>query len=296
MFVFKIVAILKIKWYNKLRKFYRGRKVKKTTKEKVFTFTILIFLILTLIFDVFNFSILKNQKDNYYLSNILTLICGSIAVALLMIKEKTGLFKTPKNLSFLLLGLVIALDNFQFASFFAGKMQPINAEILTWILFFISCMLTGFFEEGLFRGVVFSVLASRLEKNKTGLLKTIIISSLIFGGAHLLNIFSGASVGATLLQACYSTLTGALFAFILVKTKNIILCALTHGLYNFCGLLFSAEQGLGAGVVFDIPTALTMFIISLIVFVVSIIAFIKYTEEERIELYGRLGFGVEEKN
>lgn len=295
MFAFKIVAILKIKCYNLKRKSYRGREVKETKKEKVLTFTIFIFLIFTLIFDVCNFSILENQKDNYYLLNILTLSCGSIAVVLLMIKEETGLFKTPKNLSFLLLGLVIAVDNFQFASFLAGKMQPINAEILTWILFSISCFLTGLFEESLFRGVVFSVLASRLEKNKKGLLKTIIISSLIFGGAHLLNIFSGANVGATFLQSCYSTLTGALFAFILIKTKNIMLCALTHGLYNFCGLLFSAEQGLGAGVVFDIPTALTMLIVSLIVFVIALIAFIKYKDEERLELYGRLGFGVAEK-
>ena len=111
----------------------------------------------------------------------------------------------------------------------------------------------------------------------------------------MLNIFSGANVGATFLQSCYSTLTGALFAFVLIKTKNVMLCALTHGLYNFCGLLFSAEQGLGAGVVFDIPTALTMLIVSLIVFVIALIAFIKYKDEERIELYGRLGFGVEEK-
>ena len=104
-----------------------------------------------------------------------------------------------------------------------------------------------------------------------------------------------ASTSTNTLSPSFNELTGALFAFILIKTKNIMLCALTHGLYNFCGLLFSAEQGLGAGVVFDIPTALTMLIVSLIVFVIALIAFIKYKDEERIELYGRLGFGVAEK-
>ncbi len=265
-------------------------------KEKIFTFSVLVCLLLTVVFDVFDFSVFQNAKDNYFFLNSLALLFGSIAVSLLMIKEETGLFKRAKNLPFLLLGLVIAVDNFQFASFFAGKMQPLNAEVLTWILFTVSCFLTGFFEETLFRGVLFPVLANKFEKNKKGLLKTVIFSSLIFGGAHLLNIFSGANVGSTLLQACYSTLTGALFSFILIKTKNIILCALTHGLYNFCGLLFSVEQGLGMGVVFDIPTALTMLVVSLVVAIISIISFIKYREDERVELYERLGFGVDEKN
>ena len=253
-------------------------------------------LILTVFFDFIDFSFFLNPKDDYFFSNILSLACGSVAVVLLMNKEKSGLFKKPTKLAFVLLGLVIAIDNFQFASFFAGKMQSFNVRISTWFLFSLYCLFTGIFEEFLFRGVVFPFLASKFEKNKKGLLKTVVVSSLIFGCAHLLNVFTGANIGATCLQACYSILTGALFAFVLIKTKNIILCAITHGLYNFCGLLFSSEQGLGYGVVFDLPTALTMFIVSSIVFVVALIAFIKYSEYERMELYERLGFGVNEKN
>ena len=270
--------------------------MEKKVKEKILQYSILACLILTVLFDFIDFSLFSNPKDDYFFSNIVALACGSIAVVLLMKKEKSGLFKKPTNLPFLLLGFIIAIDNFQFASFFAGKMQSFSAEISTWLLFCVYCLFTGFFEEFLFRGVVFPFLASKFEKSKKGLFKTVAVSSLIFGCAHLLNIVSGANIGATLLQVCYSTLTGALFAFILIKTKNIILCALTHGLYNFFGLLFSAEQGLGYGVVFDLPTALTMFIVSSIVFVVALISFIKYSENERITLYERLGFGVNEKN
>lgn len=265
-------------------------------KEKILQYSILACLLLTVFFDYMDIAVFSNPKDDYFFSNVLALACGSVAITLLMKKENSKLFNKPTNLPFLLLGLIIAVDNFQFASFFAGKMQSFRAGALSWLLFITYCLMTGFFEETLFRGVVFPFLANKFEKNKKGLLKTIVYSSLIFGCAHLLNIFSGANIGATLLQACYSTLTGALFAFILIKTKNVITCAVTHGLYNFCGLLFSAEQGLGYGVVFDVATALTMLVVALIVFVFALCSFIKYNEEERVELYERLGFGVNQKN
>jgi membrane protease YdiL (CAAX protease family) len=122
-------------------------------------------------------------------------------------------------------------------------------------------------------------------------LQTFIFSSLLFGGIHLLNVFAGGGLGSTVLQACYSVLTGGMFAFVLIKTKNIFFCAFTHGLYNFCGTLFS-ETGLGTGVVFDLPTALAMTVVSLFVAVFVFWGLKRYTEKERVELYSRLGFGV----
>ena len=264
-------------------------------KEKILFFAAMVCLILTVVFDLLPLSFFENEKNNFFFGKFLSLFFGFVGVALLMIKEKSGLFKKPTNLLYFLPALVIAVDNFQFAAFFAGKMQPINEDVGVWILFATYCLCTGLFEEGIFRGALFPLFAARFEKNKKGLLKAVVWSSVTFGGAHILNIFAGAGVGATLLQTCYSTLTGALFAFTLIKTKNILLCAFAHGAYNFCGLLFSAEQGLGMGVVFDMPTALTMLVVSLAVAAFAIWAFAKYTETEREELYARLGFGAAEK-
>lgn len=258
--------------------------------EKTKTRIIVCLLALTLIAE-FLPPLLKDERKNFFLSSSLPLFFGFIAFCILLNKEKSGLFKKPTNLLYLLPALIIAVDNFQFASYFAGKMQPVQADFADWILFASYCLLTGLFEETVFRGTVFPLIAVRFEKNKKGLLKTVILSSVLFGVAHLFNLFAGAGATA-LLQACYSTLTGALFAFVLIKTKNIVCCGAIHGLYNFCGLLFSKEQGLGAGVVFDFPTGLTMFIVSVLVAGFAIYSFIKYTEEERVEFYDRLGFGI----
>jgi membrane protease YdiL (CAAX protease family) len=150
-------------------------------------------------------------------------------------------------------------------------------------------VLPAIFEEIIFRGIVFSVLADRFSKNKKGFLKTYVISSVIFGLAHL---FNGFSFG-TVLQVGYTVLTGGLFAFCLIMTKNILCCALVHGVYNFCGLLFDHVQGLGNGVVFDLGTVITMAVISVVVGIFVLYKVYHYPDEDRKDLYARLGIAKE---
>lgn len=241
---------------------------------------------LSLLFELYTPSVFATEKRNFFFAKILSLGFGGTAAVLILKKIGSGLFQKPTKLLFLLPALIIAVDNFQFASYFAGKMQITDTKATDFLLFAGYCFATGLLEETVFRGVLFTILAERFEKNKMGLTKTVFITSIAFGAAHLLNTFqSGASA---LLQAGYSTLTGLLFAYTLIKTKNLFCCAFAHGLYNFCGLLTSAEQGLGGGAVFDIPTALTMVIVSLAVAAFAILDFCKYTEEERQVLYERL--------
>jgi hypothetical protein len=121
----------------------------------------------------------------------------------------------------------------------------------------------------------------------------VLISSLIFGLSHLLNIFTGADVAATFLQIGYSILTGGMFAFALIKTKNILFSVLLHAVYNFGGLLFS-KQGLGMGVVFDTPTAVMMAVVAVIVGIFVIIKLVTYPDEEREYLYKKLGIKIKE--
>ena len=261
--------------------------------KKLQTIVVIALLILTVIADGLP-QIIDDERKNFFFCESLTLLFGFLAFFIIIKREGSGLFAKPQNLVFMLPAIIVAIDNFQFAAYFSGKMQPIQADVLDFVLFSAYCLLTGLFEETIFRGAIFALIANRFEKNKKGLLKTVIVSSVVFGLAHLFNLFTGGGVGV-LLQICYSTLTGALFAFVLIKTKNLLCSAFVHGLYNFCGLLFSAEQGLGFGAVIDLYTGLTMFIVCSMVAVFAIISFVKYTEAEREDLYSRLGFGVKIK-
>lgn len=259
---------------------------------KISSIAIIICIFGTILFELWSFPIFLDEKKNFYFFKILSLGFGFLTTLFLLHRENSKLFQRPTKILFLIPAFLIAIDNFQWAAFFSGKMKLGDVDFWDVTLFLFYCLFTGLFEESIFRGIVFPLLAVRFEKTVKGLWKTVVASSLIFGGMHIFNVFS--SGGYAILQAGYSVLTGGLFAFVLIKTKNILLCALTHGIYNFCGMLYSSDVGIGMGAVIDLPTALTMLVVCLILGSFVLYSMYRYTEEERMELYKRLGFGLEE--
>ena len=225
---------------------------------------------------------------NVWISTIVQQCVGAIAIILLMLHLNIKLFGKIHAWLYLLPCLIVALDNFPLISYINGNMRFTRTGTWDFVLFALYCLAIGLFEECVFRGVLFSVIASLFSQDKKGFFKTFVVSSAVFGLAHLFNLLSGAGIGATLLQVCYTTLTGGLFAFAMIKTKNVLCAAFVHGLYNFCGLLLS-EQGLGSGIVFDVGTGVMMGIISVIIGVFVLYSVWKYTEAERSVLYKHLG-------
>lgn len=225
---------------------------------------------------------------NVWISTIVQQCVGAIAIILLMLHLNIKLFGKIHAWLYLLPCLIVALDNFPLISYINGNMHFTRTGAWDFVLFALYCLAIGLFEECVFRGVLFSVIASLFSQDKKVFFKTFVVSSAVFGLAHLFNLLSGAGIGATLLQVCYTTLTGGLFAFAMIKTKNVLCAAFVHGLYNFCGLLLS-EQGLGSGIVFDVGTGVMMGIISVIIGVFVLYSVWKYTEAERSVLYKHLG-------
>ena len=89
------------------------------------------------------------------------------------------------------------------------------------------CLLVGTFEEGLFRGVVFSGLLARFGETRRGLIGAVIVSSLIFGFVHVTpSIMNGQVVtGLDMAQAALKTLQagilGAFLAALFLKTQHL---------------------------------------------------------------------------
>lgn len=246
--------------------------------------------VLTVLLEMLDLNYSRNVIHNRLLKSSIPLVPGVVAVWILVKKLGFRLFGKAENLLYLLPCLCVAINNFQFCSFFAGNMRlQEGVDAFAWILFAGNCLLTGFFEELIFRGIVFPLVLERVSNNKKGLFLAVLLSSAIFGLSHLLNIVMGAGVGATILQVGYSTLTGGMFAFAFIKTKNVIFCVLLHAVYNFGGLLFTPLQGLGTGVLFDVGTTVMMAVVAIAVGAFVVYKIYKYSDEERIALYQRLG-------
>ncbi len=264
-------------------------KISKKYSNIIMVAAIVILCIATIILEILQITYVSDEFRNRMIAKSLQQCCGIGAAVLIMIKTDIKLFGKPQNLVYLIPCLIIAVDNFPFWSYFSGNMSFVRTETKDFILFGMYCLSVGIFEECIFRGIIFAVLASRLSRDKKGFIQTYILSSFIFGAAHLLNGFSP----ATILQIGYTTLTGGLFAFALIKTKNIFCCGIIHAVYNFCGLLLSG-QGMGTGIVFDIGTTVTMAIISVVGGVFILYKVFKSTNAEIKELYDKIGVKMKE--
>lgn len=255
---------------------------------------ILLFCALTLLFDYIKINYVEHELRNKYISKIIQQGCGGMAAILLMYRLNIRLFGKPQNFLYMIPCLIIAIDNFQFSSYFNGRFELVHGEAIDIILFTVYCLSVGIFEECIFRGIIFSVLAGLFSRDKKGLLLTYVFSSVIFGVAHIFN--------GNVLQVGYTILTGGLFAFAMMKTKNIFCAAFVHALYNFGGLFFETADrfglgnGGGAGGMLDVGTMITMLIVCVIVGAFILYSVWKYPQEEQEELYKKLGVSMKKKN
>ena len=95
------------------------------------------------------------------------------------------------------------------------------------IAFYVLTMINiGFIEELIFRGFLFRMMA------KSNVKTAILVSALTFGAGHIVNLLNGAELIPTLLQICYATAIGYLFAILFYKSKSLIPCIITHCLVN----------------------------------------------------------------
>ncbi len=88
-------------------------------------------------------------------------------------------------------------------------------------------LLVGFGEEGLLRGVVLRALMPR------GVMRAALISSVLFGAAHLTNMFQGRDVFSTVVQAIYATFIGLGFAGPRIFSGTIWPAVVLHALIDF---------------------------------------------------------------
>jgi membrane protease YdiL (CAAX protease family) len=105
-----------------------------------------------------------------------------------------------------------------------GQVTSGPSRILGFALF---ALLVGLAEEGLLRGVVLRALLPG------GVMRAALLSSLLFGVAHLSNMFQGREVGATIVQAIYATFIGIGFAGCRLYTGAIWPAIIMHGLIDF---------------------------------------------------------------
>ena len=104
----------------------------------------------------------------------------------------------------------------------------------------------GLSEELLVRGVILSVLLIKWGNTKKGIFLSVIVSSVIFGTAHLGNMIGNTGfLVATISQVVYATLIGIFFAACVLRSQTIWPAIIIHAAIDFASQLQQIAVGGG---------------------------------------------------
>ena len=183
-----------------------------------------------------------NISDDLGISKVITLpILLALSVILFLfikrnnLTEKYGFCKANVAASKMLfyIPIIILLTANMWYGF------RVNMSPLETLLYILSMLCVGFLEELIFRGLLFNAML------KNGKNSAIIVSSVTFGVGHIINLIngSGAELLPNLLQVVYAIAVGFMFMMIYYRTKSLLPCIITHGVFNALSA-FANETGL----------------------------------------------------
>ena len=151
--------------------------------------------------------------------------------------RKNGLGKgLLLGLPFILLGVYAGFSTIADVGF-AELSNPGLFKIITFV---ISMGLIGILEEFLCRGVLLSLMLEKWGHTRKGLLKSVFISSVIFGLTHLVTLFVYPHLILSVAsQVFYSALVGVYLACVYIRCKNLYSVVILHAFFDACVLLIN---------------------------------------------------------
>ena len=146
-----------------------------------------------------------------------------------------------------------------------APMQP--NWIANFFLTLFEMLFVGLFEEIAFRALINDAIVYRFRKFRHVFLLSAVLSSLIFGYAHVMfvPISSPLMAGQVAGKTISTGLFGLASLFLYWKTRNIWACGLLHGLFDFLislpGVLFVRQQAANSSYVIDGPGGIAVIVV-----------------------------------
>lgn len=217
-------------------------------------------LIVKLVLSLFLFSLdLSESTDNLYKAIIRY---GMVLLTILAIRKTKVCPYLKNSLLWTVIAAVLVILSFYemqelLATYKIANQTSSNA------LYLAKCLGTGFFEELLFRVLLFSGLFYGVFKHKPIKKRyfwSMLWASIGFGLAHITNLINPENelIGITS-QIIFAFFFGLVFQGLLIRFRSVILIGTLHGLVNYFG---SYKSNLGIPVQYK-ETALTEDLISL---------------------------------
>lgn len=249
-------------------------------KKNIVFYTLFMIMMFIIVSDLINgvgtvmfanyFNNIINNNKYGYLMYIELSVCISILIVLLLSGnkyifncEKESFLKSMKKGWPLYIIMLFSIIPNMALSVLEHGINKTN--LLTLALY---CICIGIYEEFLCRGWLQNEFIERFGNDRKGVIKSIVISSLIFGLMHLSNI-SAQSTFDTILQIINALSMGMLLGSIYYKSNNIWTVIVLHALWDF-GILFTDHALLMDCSYTGTITLSSMIVSSLSIIIVSI--------------------------
>lgn len=193
------------------------------------------FAVLFILIYVMGNSLLMNASDAIGMEMALTLPFNLALIAMMLaFIRRNGLEQyygicapgvPARRMLFYIPLAIVATVNIWFGVAF-------NTGFAAGLVYFLAMLATGVAEELIFRGFLFRAMSRRNVRS------AIIVTSVLFGVGHIVNLINGS--GATLLenlcQVAYAISIGFLLVAVLLRSKSLIPCMITHAAFNALSL------------------------------------------------------------
>ncbi len=260
-------------------------KIRLDGEKTPFSHVIIVMLfaigVVALPFDILVRTFIADDRMVYYVSQAIPRIIFSVVAVIFIKKYNFGkIFSSINGVGVLLMipALLVCVNNAPIVGLITGNVTyEGNFGLL--VSYVVYCISVGFFEELVFRGIIFPLCLISQKKVKKGVFWSVVISSAVFSASHLVNLFAGMSVGAVILQLGYTFLIGSMCAISLVKTNNIFVPVFLHTVYDIGGLgLVNVNNagGLLKGYQWDTLTVIITAILGVIVCVYMLVLILKH--------------------
>ncbi len=136
-------------------------------------------------------------------------------------------------------------------------------------------LMIGIAEEFLCRGWILTEFIERYGRDRKHIRLSIFASALIFGLMHIMNIFAGQDIYATIMQVIQTIGLGYLLGVIFYRTRNIWSCVFIHGIFDFS--IFLSEIGTFDACSYSKETT-AMYVIGIITSILYSSIYVAYAE------------------
>ncbi len=181
-----------------------------------------------------------DKQSASYLNGIVTQ--GVAALVILIIVDGLGLFKISritgpgKWKQVWLAWPILILSVLNGWSVFGGAEKVDTSSPGLLILFVLVYISTGLFEEFLGRGLIMTIMLHKWGKTKKGIYSAVLLSGLLFGLFHLINLIMGRSTFIFVAaQVGYALFFGVFFAALMLRCNSIWIPVAAHAVFDICG-------------------------------------------------------------